>query len=202
MKFWSSIFPLLLVMVACVDDADFVPVNNNSLSGDYVTLPVIRNELKIYLNGLDSIMVREKLLTKKELEDKIHHFYKANSERETDSESPEYFEVSLNDSEKLKNEDSTFVVEFMDLGIYSKICRLFPSNSFREISNWSCIVLQVGKGVSKSFENEITELIKSVIKQIVSEKSDQIDWDAFKISDSEKKEMLNILIPERVIVLH
>jgi len=198
----SEKLPVLNPDTIFIEGTDSINENIYSFDGK-------RDILTIELFGADSIIVRGELLTKAELKIKIHDFYKANLEKETDPEMPLYNDMSgallaskissLKPIAENAGEDSKLKVELKNLELKQKICSLSSTNSFREISFASMITIKPHDRATESFDEEISDLVHDVIQEIVSERSKEINWKSAKITDTEKKEMLKILIPERVV---
>lgn len=170
-----------------------------------------RDELIIELLGVDSILLREKLVSKEELKKQIRYFYSANLISETDAEMLRYNDVSasalvtkissLGLITQGANADPKLLIELKTLELKQKICGLFPQNSFREISSQATIKIEIHPKTKKGRYDEIRDIVYEIVSELRSERSKSIKWKSDQ-EEEEKKSMLEVLVPERVVSIN
>ena len=212
------------IFISCgADEKEMTKMEQVSQNYEVIELPadttienlslyvIDRNVLMIDLFSDDSIFVNNELKTKDELKESIRYFYEANSETEKDFEMPQYSDISLLslDSKintltlvtKGKPDDQKLKDELEKLKIKRKICTLFPSESFREISDEATIHIQMHPNTEKNLYSKIRDLVAKEIEKLRSEMQSEIDRDISNVDGTERKSILEILFPERILAI-
>ena len=97
------------------------------------------------------------------------------------------------------SEDSKLRIELKNLELKRKICGLFSTNSFREISNSATIEIHILPNIIADFYQDIRSIVTKEVEKLRAEKRKEINWGNNEITESEKKAILELLIPERVV---
>lgn len=187
------------------------------LPPDYVPPKIHdRDILVVMANSNDQLLVEGEFMDIDQLEEKVREFYTANANgQDNDSGMPMYETITgelcaqkiaeLKDAidngpESLKqiNEDELHKWEkkmetFRSIGVY------------REISPSALIQLKNQSNTTYGLYIQIQDILKKVVTDLKTEKCAELGWGEYKSldktipEDQEKLEMLQVLVPERII---
>jgi biopolymer transport protein ExbD len=173
-----------------------------------------RDILIIMANSRDELLVEGEFMLIEDLEEKVREFYLANANgRDNDPTMPEYklvdggtiqlklaeYQAALekNPKDEIAKEElnkwEKRKITFQEIGVYS------------EISNSALIQLKNQSNTSYGLYIQVQDILKKVVNDLRNEKSEELGWGEYKNLDSddpddqEKIEMLQVLIPERII---
>lgn len=175
-----------------------------------------RDILIIMANSRDELLVEGEFLDIEDLEDKVREFYTANANgQDNNPDMPEYTAVNgqiiqakINqlkmDMEKAPENQKSLYQE--DIDKWEKRKTTFQTiGAYSEISNSALIQLKNQSNTSYGLYIQVQDILKKVVNDLRTEKSEELGWGPYKNldpeneDDQEKIEMLQVLVPERII---
>ncbi|MBI3136354.1 MAG: biopolymer transporter ExbD [Bacteroidetes bacterium] len=181
-------------------------------------IPVIhdRDILVIMANSRDELLVEGEFMMIEDLEEKVRDFYLVNANgQENDIKMPAYKYITggviQEEMAKLKaamdaapENQKSFYQE--DITKWEKRKTTFQTiGAYSEISNSALIQLKNQANTSYGLYIQVQDILKKVVNDLRNEKSEELGWGEYKKldpddpDDQEKIEMLQVLVPERII---
>ena len=183
----------------------------------YVPPPVHdRDVLIIMANSQDQLLVEGEFLEIEDLEDKVRDFYLANQDgRDNDPKMPMWTRIDgsiiASEMARLKNAIETGPENMVqlnkdELAKWEKRKTVFDEvGPYSEISNSALIQLKNQSNTSYGLYIEIQNILKKVLNDLKRDECNRRGWKNFDDLDPEddddaaKLEMLQVLVPERII---
>jgi len=179
-----------------------------------------RDILIIMANSKDELLVEGEFMELENLEEKVRDFYVANANgQDNDGDMPMYQRIDgpqiqqkITEFEELIETGPENMKSFYqdELDKWNKRKVTFDMiGAYGEISNSALIQLKNQSNTSYGLYIQIQNILKKVVNDLKREKCDELGWDSFEdlkkqASDGEpdaleKLEILQVLIPERIV---
>lgn len=174
-----------------------------------------RDILVIMANSRDELLVEGEFMPIEELEEKVLDFYTANINGERDLLMPSYSQVNQNicaqkiaDLQKQlegANDDTKNFINGEIEKWQGKMDLVKEIGPYQEMSNSAFIQLKNQSGTSYGLYIQIQDILKKVVNDLREDKCQELwqksvkELDKESQEDKKKLEMLQILVPERII---
>jgi len=173
-----------------------------------------RDILIIMANSRDELLVEGEFMLIEDLEEKVRDFYLANANgQDNNQKMPEYKRVDGNTIQASLAFYKNLVengpkdqaeINREEMNKWEKRKATFDEiGPYSEISNSALIQLKNQSNTSYGLYIQIQDVLKKVVNDLRNEKCAELGWEEYKsldpIDDRDKIEMLQVLVPERII---
>lgn len=175
-----------------------------------------RDILIIMANSRDELLVEGEFMMIDDLEEKVRDFYTANANgQDNDGDMPLYTlvngQIIADEMQKIQaaldaapdNQKSMYEE---DLGKWEKRKATFKEiGQYSEISNSALIQLKNQSNTSYGLYIQVQNILKKVVNDLRDERCQELGWGEYRNldpedpKDQERIEMLQVLVPERII---
>ncbi|MBK8927825.1 MAG: biopolymer transporter ExbD [Crocinitomicaceae bacterium] len=174
-----------------------------------------RDILVVMANSQDELLVEGEFMNIEDLEEKVRDFYTVNINGERDLTMPAYEQVNQNvcatkiaEFQLQLEGANAATTEFLNGEIAKwedKMALVKEIGPYQEMSNSAFIQLKNQSGTTYGLYIQIQDILKKVVNELRDEKCQELwqrglkELDKESEDDKKKLEMLQILVPERII---